>query len=131
MNVNNQSIKNKRNKYDVNLLINEDLYCNRLFKKIIIKYILILFKSKKIIFYNQNNWSSIFTKVDTTKITFIVDQDGFLPFLFFSKQKNCVVSMPNDPSSAYLSRAHNNSMVCILALNNIKPFDINDIIDKY
>jgi ribose 5-phosphate isomerase B len=131
MNINNCSLNENCKQFKVCILINKQLYRNILFKKIIQKHVLTCFNFSKITFFDKNNWFSVFSNACKSKIIFVIDLDGFLPFLFFSKQKNRAVSIPIDPISAYLSRAHNNSNICILALNNIKASNINDIITKY
>ena len=128
----NYNLLNKKNILtNVNILINKLVYNHIFLKKTIQKHILGMFSGSQIIFYTKNNWSSIFPKIDKTKLTFVIDDDGFLPFLYFSKQIKCTVSMPNDALSSSLSRAHNDSNVCVLALNNIKPSNISSIINKY
>ena len=76
-------------------------------------------------FYNEENWFSIFNKTYQNwkekqfDYLIVLDDYGFLPFMFFSKQKSLVGTLAFDQESAKLIREHNNSMNCIIPVKKI------------
>lgn len=87
--------------------------------------------------YNDANWRKVFTKAydDFYKGKFkriiIIDDYAYGPFLFFSKMKGQVATTAFDEYSAYLSRAHNNTKVCIIPLLRTEPAKLNNIINAF
>lgn len=93
-------------------------------------------------FYNDENWLGVFKKAydDFKKGKFkrfiIIDDFGYGPFLFLSKQKGIIATTSFDEYSAYLSRGHNNSKVCIIPIKRLHNFEslsnrINNIIHAF
>jgi len=81
--------------------------------------------SKSIEVYNDKNQIDLFKKSlkNNSEKIFIIDDNGYLPFLFYSKQKDISVAFPNNADGAKLARAHNDSKVCVIAYNNTTKLD--------
>ncbi|XQP55483.1 MAG: RpiB/LacA/LacB family sugar-phosphate isomerase [Mycoplasmoidaceae bacterium] len=91
-----------------------------------------------ITYYNDKNWHEVFKQAyqEFTKGKFrrfiVIDDYGYGPFLFLSKQKGLVATSAFDEFSANLIRAHNNSKVCIIPLARIKDdVKLNNIINAF
>ncbi len=80
------------------------------------------FKPNEVFYFNEKNWLKVFPKV-LKKMhdakTIVLDNDGFLPFLYFSKQKGICVSYPLEKEIATLSRKHNDATLMVLPLSFI------------
>lgn len=91
-------------------------------------------KATKIVAFNDQNCLKVFKKtvseLNKSKVI-IFDNDGFKPFLFFSKQKGVCCSYPLDKKIAKLSIEHNNAHLMVLPLEFINLKDINIYINNF
>lgn len=90
-----------------------------------------------ITYYNDKNWEAVFNQAykEFTKGKFrrfiIIDDYGYGPFLFFSKQKGLLATSAFDEFSANLIRAHNNSKTCIIPMKRIEEERLGNIITAF
>lgn len=89
-------------------------------------------KNNQITFYDDSNWHNVFKKTNKFDRLIVVDDYGYGPSLFYSKQNGLLGTLAFNQQGASLIRAHNDSKVCIIPIKTIDSIkELNPIINTF